>query len=186
MHLASLNLPNLLINLWRGTLDCDSKDDHSSWDWAKLKGRTWEEHGRQVAAATPYLPGSFDRPPRNPAQKISSGYKAWEFLLYLFGLGPGLMYKILPDKYYRNFCKLVFGIRINHQYHIKNDDLQKAHEALLEFAFEFEHLYYQRRADRLHFVRPSIHAVTHLATEVNRIGPGACSSQWTWNERLGT
>ena len=185
MHLASLNLPDLLINLWRGTLDCDSKDDRSTWDWAELKGRTWEEHGRQVAAATPYLPGSFDRPPRNPAQKISSGYKAWEFLLYLFGLGPGLMYKILPDKYYRNFCKLVFGIHIIHQYHIKHDDLLKAHEALLDFAYEFERLYYQRRTDRLHFVRPSIHAVIHLAPEVNRIGPGACSSQWTMERTIG-
>src|ERR1700733_5096367 len=152
MHLASLNLPDLLINLWRGTFDCDKKDDHSTWDWAKLQGSTWEMHGHQVAAATPYLPGSFNRPPRNPAEKISSGYKAWKFLLYLFGLGPGLMYKILPDKYYQNFCKLVFGICIIHQYNIKHDELHKAHEALLEFACEFEHLYYQCQTDCLHFV----------------------------------
>jgi hypothetical protein len=95
------------------------------------------------------------------------------------------MYKILPDKYYQNFCKIVFGIRIIHQYHIKHDDLQKAHEALLDFAYEFERLYYQRRTDRLHFVRPSIHAVIHLAPEVNRIGPGACSSQWTMERTIG-
>jgi hypothetical protein len=185
MHLASLNLPDLLINLWRGTLDCDESDNRSTWDWAKLVGHTWEEHGRQVAAATPYLPGSFDRPPRNPAKKISSGYKAWEFLLYLFGLGPGLFYNILPEKYYKNFCKLVYGMRIIHQYQINQAALLKAHAALLEFACEFEILYYQRRADRLHFVRQSIHAVTHLAPEVLRLGPPACTSQWTMERTIG-
>jgi hypothetical protein len=81
MHLAALNLPDLLINLWHGTLDCDVSNNRSTLDWAKLVGNTWQEHGRQVAAATPYLPGSFDQPPCNPAKKISSGYKAWEFLL---------------------------------------------------------------------------------------------------------
>jgi hypothetical protein len=185
MHLCSLNLPDLLINLWRGTFDCDKKDNRSTWDWATLQGRTWEEHGRQVVAATPYLPGSFDRPPRNLAEKISSGYKAWEFLLYLFGLGPGLLYGILPEKYYRNFCKLVFGIRIIHQHHISSEKLSKAHAALLEFACEFELLYYQRRTDRLHFVRQSVHGTTHLAPEVIRIGPHVCSSQWTMERTIG-
>ena len=185
MHLGALNLPDLLINLWRGTFDCDKTDDRSTWAWATLTGKTWEAHGRQVAAATPYLPGSFDRPPRNPAEKISSGYKAWEFLLYLYGLGPGLFYNILPHKYYYNYCKLVFGMRIINQHHIKTPALVKAHEALLEFACEFEVLYYQRRVDRLHFVRQSVHAVTHLAPEVLRIGPPGCSSQWTMERTIG-
>lgn len=185
MHLAALNLPDLLINLWRGTFDCDRRDDRSTWTWAVLQGRTWEEHGKQVAASTPYLPGSFDRPPRNPAEKISSGYKAWEFLLYLYGLGPGLFFQVLPDEYYRNFCKLVFGMRFVHQYHIKSKPLMEAHEALLEFACEFEVLYYQRRTDRLHFVRPCIHTVTHLASEVERTGSLVCSSQWAMERTIG-
>ncbi|KAF8230387.1 hypothetical protein L208DRAFT_1282109 [Tricholoma matsutake] len=143
MHLGSLNLPDLLNNLWCGTFNCNTSDKHSTWDWAKLQGSTWVEHGRQVAVATPYLPGSFDWPPRNPAEKISSGYKAWEFLLYLFGLGPGLLYSILPEKYYQNFCKLVFGMCIIQQNNISKEDLLKAHAALLEFAYEFKLLYYQ-------------------------------------------
>ncbi|KAF8805539.1 hypothetical protein BYT27DRAFT_7224792 [Phlegmacium glaucopus] len=72
MHLAALNIPDLLINLWCGTFDCDKKDDCATWDWATLQGCTWEEHGKQVVATTPYLPGSFDCPPQNPAEKISS------------------------------------------------------------------------------------------------------------------
>ncbi|KAF8811705.1 hypothetical protein BYT27DRAFT_7221374 [Phlegmacium glaucopus] len=185
MHLGSLNLPDLLINLWHGTLDCNKKDNISTWEWVTLRGSTWEEHGKQVAATTPYLPGSFDRPPRNPAEKISSGYKAWEFLLYLFGLGPGLLLKILPDKYYQNFHKLILGIHIIHQHQINWNDLQRAHEALLEFAYEFEQLYYQHQSGCIHFVWQSIHALTHLGPEVTRIGPPTCSSQWTMEQTIG-
>ena len=95
MHLLALNIPDLLISLWRGTFDCEKTDRLSSWDWAILRGEVWEAHGAQVAAATHHLPGSFDRPPRNPAQKISSGYKAWEYMLYMYALGPALFYNVL-------------------------------------------------------------------------------------------
>lgn len=45
MHLASLNIPDLLIPLWRGTFDCDKTDSRSTWPWAVLHGETWERHG---------------------------------------------------------------------------------------------------------------------------------------------
>ena len=91
-------------------MDCDKTDDCRTWDWAILKGHLWKEHGEAVATTTPYLPGSFDQPPRNLAEKINSGYKAWEFLMYIYGLGPGLFYNILPEKYWENFCKLIYRI----------------------------------------------------------------------------
>ena len=185
MHLAALNLTEVLLGLWRGTLLCDASDDKRLWDWAILKGETWTAHGRTVADATPYLPGSFDRPPRNPAEKINSGYKAWEFLMYVFGLGPALLHNILPDQYWRNFCKLAFGIRVMHQHSISSTLLRAAHAALTEFADEYELLYYQRREDRLHFCRQSVHALLHLASEVTRIGPPICSSQWTMERTIG-
>jgi len=89
MHLLFLNLGELLILLWRGTFWCDPTDDKVTWDWAKLTGQTWTHHGKLVAGATKYFPSSYHRPPRNPAKKISSGYKATKYFLYLFGLGPG-------------------------------------------------------------------------------------------------
>jgi hypothetical protein len=185
MHHASLNLPDLLIPLWRGTLDCSATDKRTDWDWAVLTGDTWTQHGIAVAAATPYLPGSFDRPPRNPALKISSGYKAWEFLMYLYGLGPGVFYNILPTPYYENFCDLVYGIRIINQHTISSKQLVQAEEALYRFARGFEILYYQRRVDRIHFVRQSIHQCYHLAMEVTRVGPPIISSQWTMKRTIG-
>jgi hypothetical protein len=185
MHLVSLNVPELLVLLWRGTLECDKTDNVRTWDWAVLQDDTWKTHGKAVAASTPYLPGSFDRPPRNPAEKISSGYKAWEYLMYIFGLGPGLFHNVLPEKYWKNLCKLVFGIRIVHQYKIITEDLRQAHIVLNEFCDEFELLYYQRRIDRLHMIRPCIHLLRHIASEVLRVGPLACSSQWTLERTIG-
>jgi hypothetical protein len=105
-----------------------------------LTGETWVEHGKVVAAATPYLPGLFDCPPRDPALKISSGYKAWEFLMYLYGLSPGIFYSILPSPYYENFCDLVHGIRIINQHKITSTQLLQADAALKRFAWQFEEL----------------------------------------------
>jgi hypothetical protein len=49
----------------------------------------------------------------------------------------------------------------------------------LDFADEFEEIYYQSHMDRLHFVRPWVHSITHIAPETVNKGPPICSSQWT-------
>ena len=184
MHLI-LNLADILINLWRGTLDCGPTDSKASWTWAVLQGDVWKMHGQDVANCTPYLPGSFDRPPRNPAEKINSGYKAWEFLLYLFGLGPGLFYKVLPDAFWESYCRLVYGVRIFYQKSISAEECKSAHQQLVLFTAEYEKLYVQRRKDRIHFVRQSIHNLSHMGTETVRVGPGSAYSQWTMERSIG-
>ena len=110
MHLLFLNLGDLLITLWRGQMCCDPMDSKATWDWAVLKNNIWTAHGKLVAEATQYFPSSFHQPPRNPAEKISSGYKATKYYFYLFGLGPTIFWTVLPKKYWRNFYKLVHGI----------------------------------------------------------------------------
>ena len=76
-------------------------------------------------------------------------------------------------------------MRIIQQYHINSSDLILADHLFRSFAHEFELLYYQRREDRLHFCRQSVHALLHLASEVTRIGPPICSSQWTMERTIG-
>ncbi|KAL6301922.1 hypothetical protein BKA93DRAFT_861789 [Sparassis latifolia] len=185
MHLASLNIPDLLIPLFRGTLECDKDDDKSEWDWVVLVGEIWQIHGKMVADARPYLPESFDRPPRNPAEKISSGYKAKEFLNYVYGFLPALLRPILPEKYWRNFCKLVLAVRIFHQHKLTSAQLKLAHTTMLEFIEEFELLYYQRLPSRLHFCRPCTHTLGHLGPEVVRLGPLIYYTQWTMERTIG-
>lgn len=170
MHLSVLNLPDLLINLWHGTFDCDNTDNCSTWEWAALKGITWTQHGQQVAAATPYLPGSFDCPPRNPAEKISSGYKAWEFLLYLYGLGLGLFYNVL-------LLQLLQACLWHVDHQPASYWCEHPGKSPWGISGICLWIYYQHRADCLHFVQQSVHAVTHLAPEVLKIGPPGYSSQ---------
>jgi hypothetical protein len=69
----------------------------------------WIQHGKLVAEATKYFLSSFHWPPRNLVEKISSGYKATEYYLYIFRLGPGFFQTVLPKKYWKIFCKLVCG-----------------------------------------------------------------------------
>lgn len=185
MHLLCINIGELLIPLWRGQLKCDPNDNKESWDWVKLIGETWVEHGQLVANATQYFPSSFHRPPRNPVEKISSGYKATEYYLYIFGLGPGFFRTILPRKYWKNFCKLVRGARILIQRSITGMQIREAHSFLIRFVEEYENLYYQRRPERLHFCRPWLHTLLHAAPEIARVGPGAYGSQYTMERAVG-
>ncbi|KAI0070681.1 hypothetical protein K474DRAFT_1713122 [Panus rudis PR-1116 ss-1] len=185
MHLVAINIPEHLIELWQGSLYCEPTDDKRTWAWATLQGTVWKNHGKVVAATTPYFPSSFDRPIRNPAEKINSGFKAWEFLLYFFAVGPAVFRGVLPEVYWKHFCKLVYGIRILHQRKISIAQLKEAHIALITYVEEFEALYYQRREDRLHFVRQSIHLLVHVAPETFRLGPSTLYSQWMMERTIG-
>ena len=187
MHQPVINLCEALLGIWRGQVKVYGSDKKANWDWAVfMDSRHWKHHGKEVASAAPYLPSSFGRPPRNPAEKLSSGYKAWELLLYIYGLGPGVFYGILPDKYYTHFCKLVFGVRTVYQRSVSITSLEKADFALREFVIQFEELYYQRTVDRLHFVRQCHHSLTHLAEESLRCGPLSGCAQWCMETAVGS
>jgi hypothetical protein len=85
MHLINLNDPDLLLRLWHGTIKVYSPDKLELWTWRILVGNVWRAHGKTVALATPFIPSYFGRALQNPAEKINSGYKAWEFQIYLVG-----------------------------------------------------------------------------------------------------
>jgi len=141
MHFIFINLGELLLPLWQGTIKCNITDSVSSWDWATLTGEAWQLHGKVVADATPFFPLSFHCPPYNPAEKLSSGYKATEYFHYLFGLGPSIFCAILPSKYWKNLCKLVHGVRILVQRRITGSQLQEVHLQIVQFVEEFKNLY---------------------------------------------
>ncbi|KAI0041645.1 hypothetical protein FA95DRAFT_1610837 [Auriscalpium vulgare] len=185
LHLVALNITELLISLWRGTILCEKPDSKTLWDWMVLVGDTWKKHGAFVASLRCYLPGSFDRPPRNPAEKISSGYKAWEFLMYIFAMGPSVFRGILPKPYYISFCKLVRAVRLLHQRSIAALALAEAHIFVLEFTEEFELMYYQRKATRIHFCRQSIHGLSHVAPGTVLNGPACYYEQWVLERTIG-
>lgn len=184
MHQPVINLMALMFDLWCDREGC-GKDLQGTCDWAVLKGNVWKAHGKAVADVAPWFPHSFDRTPRNPAEKLSSGYKAWELLLYFYGLGPGLFRGILPEQYYQHYCKLVVAIRIFYQRRITQHQLELAHKLLLEWVVEFKHIYYQRKTEHLHFVRQCVHSLVHLGPKTVRLGPPSLSAQWTMERVIG-
>ncbi|KAF9220546.1 hypothetical protein BS17DRAFT_714109 [Gyrodon lividus] len=112
MHLAG-NISDLLISLWHGMITCAPSDDINTWEWAVLRGKdAFPAHGAAVGDSGHHLPGSFNTKPFNLAEKINTDYKTWEFQLYTFGLGPALLYNILPQQYLSNYCKLVHAFQI--------------------------------------------------------------------------
>ncbi|KAF6743926.1 hypothetical protein DFP72DRAFT_1079342 [Ephemerocybe angulata] len=186
MHLTALNVTNIILDLFRGTADVHAPDDRATWkDWTVLTAPHWVKHGETVENFKRYLSSSIDRPPRNPAKKINSGYKAKEYLTYVFGMLPALLCDILPAEYYTNFCKLVWGVRILTQRAISQHELQSAHAALLDFVVGFERLYVQRLPSRVHFVRQCIHNLIHLGPETYRVGPQNLISQWCMERTIG-
>jgi hypothetical protein len=167
MHLSVLNDPNLFVKLFTGKLDCYEPNDRSTWDWAIFHQNQalWNVHGETIFRCIPFLPSSFGQAPRDPAKKINSGYKAWEYQQYIYGLGPTMFRHILPRRYWVNFCKLVARIHILQCHHISHPDILKGHALLEDFVQEFKMLYYQHMESQIHFVRQSIHMLTHIALE---------------------
>lgn len=101
----------------------------STWEFATLRSdEAWKRHGAFIGSCAPYWPGSFDRIPRNPAEKLNSGYKAWEFGLYLWGIGPAAFFDYLHDRFYRNYCLLVKVVRTSIQHEITVDEFRESNK----------------------------------------------------------
>ncbi|KAF8573842.1 hypothetical protein K439DRAFT_1649909 [Ramaria rubella] len=161
MPTCTLNLGDFLPSLWTGKFDCDPSDNVADWPWAVLIGDTWQEHGEMVGNSHVYMPGLYDRPQRNIALKMNSGYKAKEWQGYLFGLAPALLDAILGE--FLQACRSISQTQLAHTQNLLDD---------------FH--------PRLHFARTSVHAMLHVGLEVPRLGPPGLYSQWTlertiWN-----
>jgi hypothetical protein len=181
MHLPCLNIPDLFLSLYRGTLKLgrNAADDPKEWPWAVLKGDTWTEYGKEVGDCQPFLPGSFDKAPQDISKAINSGFKAWEHLITLFVLSPALFHGILPQPYYGNFCKLVRFYQIMMQHSLLPSDIQYADQLYTDFSDEYEAIFIQRKSDRIPMACQSIHAGSHYASNTYRLGPLMNVSQWT-------
>ncbi|EIW74970.1 hypothetical protein CONPUDRAFT_40790, partial [Coniophora puteana RWD-64-598 SS2] len=185
MHLAAL-LATLHIDLWRGEIDNGLFDDPRLWPFSIfLDDDVWTAHGLDVEALGLHIPGLLDAKPRNVKENHTSGYKTWEFIIWFYGECPGLLYELLPLEYWKHFCKLVRGFRLISQHLITLDELREAQNCFLSWYEDYERLYYGHREDRLHFVRQSVHQVTHLVEETIKKGPPICYAQWTMERTIG-
>lgn len=141
MHHTALNLPDLLLPLWRAKMDKHTASEMEHWPWATLReDAAWKAHGAFIAKISRHWPGSFDRIPRNPAEKLNSGYKAWEFVLYMYGIGPAAFFEYLPDLYWRNYCLLVKVVRKMLQHEITPEEVTECTRVSLPMASRMRYL----------------------------------------------
>ncbi|RDX40842.1 hypothetical protein OH76DRAFT_1459357 [Lentinus brumalis] len=194
MHHLALNIPDIMVKLFRGSFECKKPDKVEDWPWAVFRPLStpqgeddsfWIEHGEAVGDMRFYIPRSFGRAPRNIAAKLNSGFKAWEHMYHFYMVLPGLLYGVLDDELFAHYCKLVAGCRFALMLETPVALRPLAHKLLTEFVEDFERLYYQRRLDRLHFCRHSIHLLLHLVPEGIRRGPLWLFSQWVLETFIG-
>ena len=172
MHLCSINILQLMIDIWRNKIEpkvdiASTKPDFIVLDTSDM----WKAHGALIASVKPYLPTLFDHTPHDPALKFNSGYKACEFQLYFWVLGPAVFRLVLPHHLWMHYCKLVAMTQIIHQQKIHQDQIVQAHHLLIQWEKDFEQKYYAQDINRLHLVQPCIHVMVHLAQEMIRCGP---------------
>ncbi|KAI5988652.1 hypothetical protein F5J12DRAFT_728115, partial [Pisolithus orientalis] len=160
--LSGTNMAVLWLDLWRGTIECVPTDNKMTWCWAVLKDQCrWEEHGHAVGAYKPYLPGSFNVTPRDPSLHANSWYKATKYITWIYSLCPALLFQVLPQNIWRNFCKFVAGFHIMGQYSITPAQLKLARNYLAKWEYEFKQIHYQRCIDQIHFICPCVHLSNH-------------------------
>jgi hypothetical protein len=91
----------------------------------------------------------------------------------------------LPREYYLHFCKFSRCQEIDQSDTVTPEELQELYHLVIEWCLDFERLYVRRKANRLHFVRPWIHTMLHIANEIVRMGPTIYYSQWTMERIIG-
>ncbi|KAL4080974.1 hypothetical protein J3A83DRAFT_4355858 [Scleroderma citrinum] len=123
MHLSGANMAVLWLDLWCGTFDS-----------------TWEAHGC-----------SFDVAPCDPSLHSNSWYKAMEYINWIYCLCPALLYSILPNCPWQNFCWFC------------------ACQLITEWALEFEKIFYQHHINHIPFIHPCVHLTCHLTSEAAMI-----------------
>ncbi|KAI0823245.1 hypothetical protein BC628DRAFT_1453871 [Trametes gibbosa] len=186
MHLTCLNIPELFVNLWRGTILGSTLSDPKTWDCAILADpNVWLAHGLHVERARSYLPGFFDRAPRNIADKLNSGYKAIEYKTWFYNYAPAMLRWLLPCAYWLQLCELVRGVTILYAEDISPADLVESKRALTRAVEHYEALYYARNPDRLHVVRPCIHLVWHCPDQIVLTGSLISDTQLPMERLIG-
>ncbi|CDO76167.1 hypothetical protein BN946_scf184740.g10 [Trametes cinnabarina] len=186
MHLSWLNIPELYLSLWRGTIKGSTQSDPKSWVcavWAT--DEKWMAHGRRVERAMPFLPGFFDRPPCNIAEKVNSGYKATEFKTWFYNYAPAMLRDELPEAYWEQLCELVRGLTLLYADTIMPKEVVESKQQLSAAVLHHEILYYARDPDRLHVVRPCIHSVWHAPDMIVLLGSLICLTQLPMERLIG-
>ncbi|KAH9857737.1 hypothetical protein C2E23DRAFT_865488 [Lenzites betulinus] len=165
MHLTCLNIPDLFVNLWCGTILGSTLSDAKIWDYAILANPDiWIACSLHVKRAWTYLPGFFDHAPCNMADKLNSGYNAIKYTTWFYNYTPAMLHLSLPVAYWLQLCKLMHGVTILYAEDISPADLVESKHVLTKA--HYKDLYYTHNPDCVHVVCPCIHLIWHCPDQI--------------------
>ncbi|KAJ8507020.1 hypothetical protein ONZ45_g10560 [Pleurotus djamor] len=167
MHLVFENLMKNLIALWTGNF----KGITTGTEDYQLHPKVWEAIGEATASAGSSIPSSFAaRPPNIADDKIALTADSLSF--WMQHLGPPLLARRFSQtKYYTHFIKLVKLVKLCLQFEITRDEIVQIRIGFRQWVCEYERIYYQGNPARLPTCPLTIHALLHIADDIEQIGP---------------
>ncbi|XP_072170541.1 uncharacterized protein [Diadema setosum] len=166
MHCALLGVTRQFVRLWH-----DSAYHDRQW----YLGNKTQDFDNKLLSTKP--PRELRRAPRSILTKTY--WKATEWKSFLLYYSPFVLGGLLPLKYLKHWCLLVFAIHILLQAKVSRGTLDSAELALKKFVIGVESLYGKEH------ISFNIHLLTHLADNVRNWGPLWAASAFSFEANNG-
>ncbi|QRV81791.1 Transposase family Tnp2 protein [Ceratobasidium sp. AG-Ba] len=172
MHVMFENLIPTLISLWTRS---DKYSTFGSEDDNYLLDKTvWAALCNACAQSGNTIPARFGC--RVPNFATNRGEATSEStLLFATLLAPALLRRQFSDSaYYRHFVELVKLIGKCCSLSISREDVQYIRDGFARWVRKYEDLYYQKSRDRIRACTLPLHALLHIADDIETMGPVWC------------
>ncbi|QRW03344.1 Transposase family tnp2 [Ceratobasidium sp. AG-Ba] len=172
MHLMFENVVPNLLSLW--TRKGKFHDLGSERDPYHLGKTVWDAVGEACARSGNTIPAAFGCRVPNLAKNYSD-VSAEGILLFTTLLGPAVLRdRFINVVYYHHFVKLVKLVKKCLDFHLTQDNIKSIREGFASWVLQYERLYYNNDADRIRTCTLPLHALLHIADDIENMGPLWC------------
>ncbi|KAK0184583.1 hypothetical protein F5146DRAFT_1169568 [Armillaria mellea] len=167
MHLIFENVLTLLTLLWTGQF----KGLNEGTESYQIPSNVWDAIGQSTAAAGLTIPGAFgQRLPNVATNKTACTADSWCF--WLLYIAPVLLSRKFDNAvYFNHFIALVKLVNICLQFEVSRDEVAMVRQGFIDWVEEYERIYYQYSPERLSTCTLNVHALLHLADNIEALGP---------------
>ncbi|QRV91964.1 Transposase family Tnp2 protein [Ceratobasidium sp. AG-Ba] len=162
------NVISTLLKLWTWS--------GNYWDFGTgnenylIEKTAWDAICEACATSGDTIPSAFGCRVPNLAEKnrFVSAEARHHFAIQI---APALLGEFKHASYYHHFVRLVRLINLCTAFEITNAQLQEVRQGFAQWVQDYERLYYQYKADRLRACTLPIHALLHVADDIENMGP---------------
>ncbi|QRV98713.1 Transposase family Tnp2 protein [Ceratobasidium sp. AG-Ba] len=172
MHVMFQNVIPSLIDLW--THSKKKKTFGTGKEDYVLHESVWAAVGRACASSGDTIPAKFGcRVPNLHDKRHES--TAESMLLFATMIAPGLLRNRFKDEaYYQHFILLVRLINKCCSHSVTQEDVDYIRRGFARWVETYENLYYRKQRNRLRACSLPIHALLHIADDIEAMGPMWC------------